>query len=68
MTVAAKIIERFGGTRAMARLLGKPPSTIQSWKEGGFIPAHHQSDVLRAAREADVGLAPEDFFEIEAGE
>lgn len=62
MTPACAIIEKFGGTRRAAAALGRPPSTVQSWKEAGLIPAKHQSIVLQAARASGVDIRPEDFF------
>ncbi|HTI87779.1 MAG TPA: NAD(P)H-hydrate dehydratase [Alphaproteobacteria bacterium] len=59
---ARAIIARLGGIRALARLLGLPPTTIQGWHERGTIPARRQEDVLRAAERANVGLRPADFF------
>lgn len=62
MKTAELIIERFGGTRALARVLGKPPTTVQSWKDAGHIPAKHQGDVLAAATANGIPLTPADFF------
>ncbi|MBS1103557.1 helix-turn-helix domain-containing protein [Gluconobacter sp. Dm-62] len=39
MTNALVIIEEQGGTRSLARKLGLSPSTVQSWKRKGSIPA-----------------------------
>lgn len=62
MTYAERIVEKFGGTRPMAGLLGIPPSTVQSWKEAGVIPARRQGEVLDAARCEGIDLGPADFF------
>ncbi len=62
MTPAAFIIDRFGGTRKAAAALGAPVSTVQSWKEAGFIPAKRQAEVLRTARTIGVKIQPEHFF------
>ena len=62
MSYAERIIDKFGGTRKAASRLGLPPSTVQSWKDAGRIPAKHQPDVLAAAQEDNLGLKPEDFF------
>jgi hypothetical protein len=35
---AATLIERLGGTSAVARLLDEPVSTVQSWKKKNRIP------------------------------
>lgn len=64
MNVATKIIERFGGSAKLARLLGhKWPSRVNNWKVAGHIPAGQQPLVLQAAKDAGVKLAPKDFFE-----
>lgn len=63
MAYASKIIDRFGGTRAMATALGLPPSTVQSWKEVGLIPAKHQQAILDEARARGIDLEPADFFD-----
>jgi hypothetical protein len=62
MNPAAKIIATLGGTRRAAALLDLPPSTVQSWKAVGLIPARHQRRVLDAARSNGIALGPEDFF------
>jgi len=66
MAHASKIIETFGGTRAMASAIGLPPSTVQSWKDSGVIPAKRQQDVLDKARELGKELSPADFFDTPA--
>lgn len=62
-TCAERIIQKFHGTRKMAALLNMPPSTIQSWKDAGRIPARKQSLVLHTARAASLDVTPADFFE-----
>lgn len=62
MNVAAAIIQKFGGTRPAAERLGLPPSTVQSWKVAGRIPAQHQMHVLTAAAEGGINLQATDFF------
>ncbi|WP_408868673.1 carph-isopro domain-containing protein [Asaia sp. VD9] len=56
MTIATDIITRLGGTRAAAKLLDKPPSTVQSWKGSGFIPARYQGEILEKARHAGIEI------------
>ncbi len=62
MNTAQAIIEKLGGTRKAAALIGVPPSTVQSWKEAGVIPARQQAGVLAAARGAQLPITPADFF------
>lgn len=62
MSHAALIIEKLGGTRKAAAVLDKPPSTVQSWKDAGFIPARRQDEVVRKARAVGIVIRPEDFF------
>ncbi len=57
----AAIIERFGGTRLLARLLDIPPSTVQSWKRV-TIPALWQPTILQLGQQLDPPLTPADFF------
>lgn len=48
----------------MATALGLPPSTVQSWKDSGLIPAKHQQPVLDKAHEMGLPVMPADFFEV----
>lgn len=63
MTQAERIIEKFGGLTATARALNHlNPTTVQGWKERGFIPARQQPLVLDAARALGLDMTPADFF------
>jgi hypothetical protein len=70
---ARRIVQKFGGSTAMARTLSigraKPvaQSTVQSWCKAG-IPIKWHDAVLDAANRAAIGLGPEDFFYREAAE
>lgn len=51
----------------MAKALGhEHPTTVQGWKERGFIPSKRHQEVLEAARANDIALEPADFFDAEA--
>lgn len=64
MNQAERIIEKFGGLSALARALAhKHVTTVQGWKERGFVPARRQADVLKAAERENINLGPDDFFE-----
>ena len=56
------LFDRFGGTRKMADYLGEPPSTVQSWKAAGRIPAAKQPDVLSKAEELGLNITAEDVI------
>jgi hypothetical protein len=60
---AQRIIEKFGGQSALARLLGKSPSTVQYWTRAGTIPAKWQGQILTLARERGIKLYSGDFVE-----
>ena len=62
MTTAQHIINKFGGTRRAAALIGVPPSTVQSWKESGFVPARRQAHVLNVAAANGIALSASDFI------
>jgi hypothetical protein len=47
---ARDVIDRLGGTRAVARELKLTPSVVQSWKERNVIPARRQRDLLNLGR------------------
>jgi hypothetical protein len=48
------LFDRFGGIRPMAEALNERPSTVQSWKTAGRVPATKQPDVL--ARAGQLGI------------
>lgn len=47
-TVDAMIIDAFGGTTAVARMLEAPPSTVHSWRTIGIPRTHRAHLRLRA--------------------
>lgn len=59
----SNIVERFGGVRPLARLLGIPPSTVQHWKKTGRISPKHLDVLLRCGQALKPPLKPADFFE-----
>jgi P63C domain len=61
MTAADAVIAKFGGAAALAKLIGKGPSTISYWKKIGIIPAKWQPILLNLAAEMSVSLSPMDF-------
>ena len=64
MTQAEHIIDKFGSMAALAAALGhRHPTTVQGWKQRGFIPARRHQEVLDAAKQHGIELAPDDFFE-----
>lgn len=54
------IFARLGGTRAIADMIGEPPSTVQSWKAAGRIPAHKQHLVIERVLAAGHAITAED--------
>lgn len=63
MSVAATIIQRFGGVRPMARLTRRPSSTVMQWKRTGLIPSKHHQSVLADARRLGIPLEPAELVE-----
>jgi hypothetical protein len=61
LATTAQIIEKFGGQSALARLIGKGPSTVQYWAKADRIPVKWQSKLLEIAREQGVDLDPQDL-------
>jgi len=64
MSTAAQVIEKFGGQSALARLIGKRPSTVQHWASQGNIPSKWHGRLLQLAREHDIDLAPVDLISV----
>lgn len=63
MSAASWVIDKFGGQAALARLIGKGPSTVQYWARKGIIPARWHGQLLSLARERGIDLSPGDFVE-----
>lgn len=63
MNGAQLVIGRFGGQAALARLLGRSPSTVQHWAKSGTIPSKWQGQILDLANEQGIELEPSDFVE-----
>lgn len=57
-----KVIAKFGGQSALAKLLGKGQSTVQHWSRKG-IPAKWQKPLLDLAKANGIDLSPDDFFQ-----
>jgi hypothetical protein len=60
-STAARVIEKFGGQSALARLIGKGPSTVQHWAKQGNIPSKWHAELLRLAAERNLDLRPADL-------
>ncbi len=70
-TPAARVVEKCGGARAVAKMAGVHISRVHRWtypKErggtGGHVPAKHQQAILDGARRLGVDLTPADFFSL----
>jgi hypothetical protein len=65
---AVRIIRKFGGIRATARALSSDPakrmpvSTVQGWKQRGYVPFPYWERVVDAADATGVALEPTDFI------
>jgi hypothetical protein len=62
MSYVNHIVQRLGGTRAAARLLGRPSSTVDSWVRRASIPDRHKPEIVEKAAGAGIALDPADFF------
>jgi myo-inositol-1-phosphate synthase len=58
-----RIIRRFGGQSALARLLGKRQSTVEHWAQTGRVPAQWHQALLNLAREHGINLEAKDFMD-----
>jgi len=66
---AKSLIEKCGGARAVADMVGVDISRVHRWTyprsrggTDGAIPTRHQTNLLTRARERGIDLRPEDFF------
>lgn len=62
MSQAESIINLLGGVRKASEIVGAPLTTVQSWRDGGYIPARRQAGLMAAARKAGIEIKPDDFF------
>lgn len=63
MTPAETIINKFGGLTAFSRALNhRHPTTVQRWKQRGFIPLDRYWQVMDAAEAMGITLQPADFL------
>lgn len=75
MQISERIIEKCGGVKETARLVGNTPSMVYRWtysKEkggtGGTVPRAAQEKLLKAAKDGKVDIDPSDFFDIASGD
>ncbi len=64
MNTAQKIIEKFGGQSALAKLIGKGQSTVQHWASTGIIPSKWQSKLISLASETGIPLSSSEFISV----
>lgn len=71
MNPALRIIDKCGGFRAVAKMLGVDVSGVHRWtypKErggtDGRIPSRRQQPLINAALAAGIPLSPTDFFDL----
>jgi hypothetical protein len=58
--IKARVLERFGGLRAVAKICGlRTASAVCQWRG---VPSKHQSTLLAYARKHGMDFGPEDFF------
>lgn len=68
-SVAKHVIEKCGGAKAVAEMLGIAVSSVHKWKypvdrggTNGVVPAGRQQELLARARQRGIDLSPSDFF------
>lgn len=71
-TTAERVIIKCGGYQTVAKWLGLSLAQVYKFTysrekggTGGVIPARHQPTLLKLAREHDIALTPDDFFDLE---
>lgn len=58
---AADIIQKLGSDTAVAKAIGAPLSTVNSWKRWNFIPEWRQPKLLELANQLNAPLSTADF-------
>jgi hypothetical protein len=58
---ASDIVDRFGGTSALAKLLDAKVSTVHSWRVTNSIPEWRQEKILQIALTHNIRLSTADF-------
>lgn len=67
-TQADYIIQRFGGSSALAGALGRKPSSVNEWKKRGYVPARYHSLILAVGASLKPPLLFQEFLEDLDGE
>lgn len=70
LSPADKVIQAFGGIRAVARLIERNPSSVQRWRKpraeggtGGAVPTAVQGRLLAMAAERGIPLSAVDLIQ-----
>ncbi|MFN3247720.1 hypothetical protein [Roseibium album] len=70
MNPAKNVIEKLGGPKEVADILGIHVSAVYKWTygkdrkgTGGLVPMEHAAVLMCHARNKDIDLSPSDFFE-----
>lgn len=58
MSTARQVIQKFGGQKPLANMLGKGQSTVAYWAKTGTIPAKWHGELLRLASSHAIPLSP----------
>ena len=66
---AQRVIAKFGGQSALAKLLGRRQSTVQHWAKSGSIPPKWHQAIFDLATERDFLFSPSEFcgISVESG-
>jgi hypothetical protein len=63
VNTAQRVIEKFGGQSALARLINKGQSTVAHWSKTGTVPAKWQAELLKLGTEKGVSISASDFMD-----
>lgn len=56
------ILKSFGGVTALAKALGRAPTTVQYWKDTGCIPQGNWKAVISAGKKNGLVITVENLF------